>query len=314
MRGSRLAKCAQIIVTFGMLAMWLVVGPSASAGIKDLSRYQVLQYNMWGAFGSSPGVNTRSPAFIAAWVIFTPDATRPLSITLNEVCKEAGFDYVNQALTPLGYSGRFMPAVSVPDGGYFNGSFHPWGQNGYTIIPGFNPNTQESNCRSFGNAVFVRNPIAAEVEWWYSWQDLSTHEYRNYVCVKTTYPVFWQCSTHLSVSGTYAGVKIAVYQLNEYKGVTQGRLADGVTTIPDGDFNLTPTELDSWWFTTLKDSDLQCTSPWSTGCEKTLTDNTRTIDYQFRAVPRTWSYDSYMESTLWSGQPASDHKLVVGYP
>jgi len=41
MRGARLAKCAQIVVTFGLLAMWLVVGHSASAGVKDLTRYQV---------------------------------------------------------------------------------------------------------------------------------------------------------------------------------------------------------------------------------------------------------------------------------
>lgn len=117
---------------------------------------------------------------------------------------------------------------------------------------------------------------------------------------------------YLSVSGQYAGVKMAVYQMDEYQSVVQGRLS--VTTIASGDFNLGPSEVRPWWFSALKNGDLQCTSPSSTMCDKTLINNSNTIDYTFRAIPRSWTYDAYLESTVWSGQTASDHKLLVGYP
>lgn len=311
-------------ITVAVLLLLAVLPEVAAAGTKDLSRYNVIQYNMWGTFSNgtaeSPGlVNGRSPSFLAAWVIFTPPATRPLSISLNEVCKEAGYDYLVSALAPLGYSGQFLGAKSVFDNGFFSGSFKPWGQAGYAIQPGFGSG-QDPGCRSFGNAVFVRNAVSIANGWWYSWQNLSSKEYRNQICLKTSFPLFWQCATHLAQSGVYNSRKIQSYQLDEYQGIAQSNMT-GATVLSSGDFNLSPSELPYWWFSTMKESDAECVAPTSYTCEATKTGSGSKLDYVFRAFPSSWLYDLYVQPSVWCDPPtnpcnvqASDHKILVGYP
>ncbi len=126
----------------------------------------------------------------------------------------------------------------------------------------------------------------------------------------------------------YNGIEINQYQLGEYQGVVQPKVSSGTTTIAGGDYNMVPGSVGSWWWNTLKDGDLNCTSsgsgPPCTDHPTTSSDSGATtvydgkkIDYLFRANPRSWSADAYQTFTYGyygsTGVVASDHKLTEGF-
>jgi len=122
-------------------------------------------------------------------------------------------------------------------------------------------------------------------------------------------------------TGVYNQQNLNIYQINEYRGVAESALPSAVT-IMSGDFNMRPgtpgtsnsTVVPQWWWDTLRDSDSECRA---TSCEQTLVDDNTKFDYQFRGNPRSWSVDSYLETTYDVVAPysrASDHNLVMGYP
>lgn len=313
-RIGRLTVVFLAICLFGALS--ISTAPSAAAGVSDSNRFRLIQFNMWGfhrPLQADQGYNIESPQIVIAWAGFSPDATRPLAFTLEEVCI-GGFYAAASSMAQWGYSGVFLPAKNVN----WDGSIHPWGPTGYGL-QGWTTGTRDlTNCPQFGNAIFTRSAPASAGGQWYSWQNLPTKEYRNWLCANPSFlgTPYWVCTSHLSVDGSYNGLEFKYYQSSEYETVAQGKIGTGQTFFAGGDFNINTSSMHSWWWNNMKDADTDCTSGSSPNCEVTTIYGTK-IDYLFRANPKAWSADAYLSYQYYYETStccaSSDHKMKQGY-
>lgn len=227
---SRLVRSVSI-VSIAMSIAALSLATPVAAGTHDPNRYRAVEYNMWGWHsGQAPFYNSGSPMVVAAWGVWSQDAYRPHTFVLSEVCR-GQTDTISVYLAQYGYTSYFLPSKST----FWNGTIKPHGPNGYALEKWVRPQV-DTRCDEFGNAIFVRGPSQSAGGAYYSWQALVTKEYRNFLCVHTAYPVYWSCVSHFVPNGhVYNNTQINQYQMNEYQGWIQSKIASGATTIAGGD-------------------------------------------------------------------------------
>lgn len=314
---NRASRLLIVVMATSLIAAVLVASATpAAAGVSDPNRFRLIQFNMWGfhrPLQADTGYNIESSQIVIAWGGFSPDATRPIAFTLEEVCSGA-FNAIQANLSQWGYVGVFLPAKNVN----WDGSIHPY-PNGYGLQRWDSGTRDLTNCPQFGNAIFTRGAPASSGGSWYSWQDLNaSHEYRNWLCSNPSFlgTPYWVCGSHLSLGGSFNNVPIRYYQSTELESVASGKIGSGRTLFLGGDFNINAPDLHSWWWSNMKDADTDCTSSTTSNCEVTQIDGNK-FDYLWRANPKSWSADAYLSYQIYNEIPtccvSSDHKLKQGY-
>lgn len=275
MRG-RLALVLIVLATVAVPAS--LNKPEHIAAMVRLSHYSLqpmsVQYNAWGALGTSSSYNTRTTAVTNSVTSrLIARGSNVAAISLNEMCVAQSFTLTAQlAAAGIAYGGHFLPSR--------------WDMT-------------DSRCGTqFGNVAYVNGgSVVAPYTHYYATQ-AGGSETRNVVCVRNAF--YYSCSTHLAAGAT----SVTATQLSTYRDIViYTASVSGLGVFASGDFNY-PLNL-TWYAPWINGGFVEADS-WN---RITFPPESAKYDYTFRRNPGSWIHVAYV--TLFTG--LSDHSWLQGY-